>query len=310
MMRDQPPIRTLSLAMGFGGEERLLREACECDADAICFDLEDGVPPPDKPQMRETLAQLVPELGADRTIFVRVNATERGLLHDDLEAVVAPGLAGVVLPKVARPEEMLSVSELLDSLEAERDLAPGSTLIVPLLETALGTYLAYDIAVSTTRAAYMGGHWFKGGDPGVSIGYEWTPEGTEAAYIRQKVLLEARAAGIPHPIGSPWSFTHDLDGLRAFAETYRREGYRGLMVASPVLSPVYEDHISIINEVFTPSLEEIAHHQSVLDAFEAHQAAADGRGYTTSADRIVGVSHVEYARSRLDIARGLGLIDG
>ena len=55
--------------------------------------------------------------------------------------------------------------------------------------------LAFEIATASPRVAYFGGGVSRSGDIARSIGYRWTPEGTETLFLRSKVLVDARAAG-------------------------------------------------------------------------------------------------------------------
>ena len=76
---------------------------------------------------------------------------------------------------------------------------------------------AYEIAMASDRVAYMGGAVSRFGDIVADIGFRWTREGTETLYIREKVLIDARAAGIRYPISGMWGGANDdLDGLRAW----------------------------------------------------------------------------------------------
>src|SRR5919202_3863105 len=92
-------------------------------ADVFLFDLEDGVPPAEKPAGRallgETLAQ--PRGPGQALRYVRVNGIGSDRLVADLDAVVRPGLDGLCLPKVDYPEQIQQV----DALVADRETAAG-----------------------------------------------------------------------------------------------------------------------------------------------------------------------------------------
>ncbi len=77
----------------------------------------------------------------------------------------------------------------------------------------------------------------------------------------------------------------NLDALRVECELARTLGYVGKVAIHPAQVPV-------INEVFTPSAEEVAHHRKILDAFEA--ALAEG-----SASIAVDGKMVDYAVARV-----------
>ena len=83
-------------------------------------------------------------------------------------------------------------------------MAVGQVEIFPTLETAKGIYHAYQIATSSSRVPTLCGTAGKGGDTARSLGYVWSKPGSETLYIRSKVLLEARAAGVAYPLMVSW----------------------------------------------------------------------------------------------------------
>ena len=50
----------------------------------------------------------------------------------------------------------------------------------------------------------MGGAISRFGDIHQAVGYRWTAEGTETLFLRSKVLIDAKAAGIRYPISGMW----------------------------------------------------------------------------------------------------------
>jgi citrate lyase subunit beta/citryl-CoA lyase len=68
------------------------------------------------------------------------------------------------------------------------------------------------------------------------------------------VLLEARAAGLAYPLIASWFDVADLDGLRADVRLNRQLGYSGQVVIHP-------SHVPIVNDVFTPTAEEIVYYK-------------------------------------------------
>ena len=92
-------------------------------------------------------------------------------------------------------------------MEDESARPPGSTIIYPILETAQALRLAYDIAMASPAVLYMGGAISRFGDIHRAVGFQWTVEGRETLFIRSKVLLDAKAAGIRYPISGMWGGT-------------------------------------------------------------------------------------------------------
>jgi len=175
----------------------------------------------------------------------------------------------------------------------------------PILETANGLRLAYEIAMASPRVAYMGGAVSRFGDIHQAVGYRWTAEGQETAFLRAKVLLDAKAAGIRYPISGMWGgASDDLPGLTRFAETLRAEGYYGMMLGNP-------DHVPRVHSIFTPNEEEVAYWSDLVRLGD--EAARTGVGPILYGDPNQGeghevhLAHVESARLNLEWARALGL---
>ena len=283
-----------------GNKEDWMRKAPRYGADALILDLEDSVPAEGKADARVLVRRMLEELGAaGQTLFVRVNGLETGLTSDDLEAVTYPYLYAALLPKVQGPEDVAEVDVLLNFFERRAGMEAGATLIDPALETAKGIRDAYQISLASPRVAHVGVGGGKGGDVARSVGFDWTPEGTETLYIRSKVLLDARAAGVPYPLTGAWMDIHDLEGLRAASVQAKRIGYTGTTLIHP-------SHIPVANEVFTPTKEEIEGWKGLIDAMEARKR--EGGAAVTYQGNMVDVAHEETARAMLEMARELGVL--
>ena len=144
----------------------------------------------------------------------------------------------------------------------------------------------------------MGGATSRGGDLARSIGFRFSAEGKETLFLRSKVLVDVRAAGIPNPISGLWGRVDDLEGLRAFAEESRDLGYEGLMTIHPKQVP-------IVNAIFSPSAEEIGEWRRIIEAMKL--AEREGKGAIRFDGRLIDAAHVETARQQLERARRLGL---
>ena len=243
MKYEAKPLRSVLFVPG--NKEDWIRKAPKYGADALILDLEDSVPPQEKDAAREIVAKMIDEIGPIQTLFVRVNPLETGMTGFDLEAITGPNLYGITLPKVQAPADVVEVDILLRFFERKAGAEVGRIFIDPGLETAAGIRSAYDIAMASERVAHMGGSGGKGGDTARSIGYQWTPEGMETLFIRSKVLVDSRAAGVQFPVSGGWFDIRDLDGLRTYAGELKRLGYNGMSLIHPY-------HVPVVNEVFTP----------------------------------------------------------
>lgn len=284
-----------------GNKEDWMRKAPKYGADALILDLEDSVPTDEKADARSSVRKIIGELGSDGpALFVRVNPLETGMTGDDLEAVTGPGLYGVLLPKVQAPSDIVEVDVLLRYFERRAGMEIGGVFIDPGLETAQGIRNAYEIATASDRVAHMGGSAGKGGDTARSIGFQWTPEGMESLFIRSKVLVDSRAAGVQYPLTGGWFDIRDLDGLRKLAVQAKQLGYMGMHLIHP-------SHVPVVNEVFTPTDEEIARWKGLVDAMEG-QRRTGGAAVTYGGD-MVDIAHEQTARAMLQMAERLGVLN-
>lgn len=265
-------------------------KALQAGADAIVLDLEDSVPDGEKlaarAQVRETVGTLRaadPRVG----IFVRVNALATRLTGGDLEAAVVPGLTGVFAPKVSSATDVLQFDALLDHFETRAGVS-GLGYIVPV-ETVPAIQNCREIAKASPRMRAMIGPTAEHADIAREVGFEWTPGGLETLYLRSRVLLACREAGI-HPLTALWERVDDLDGLREFARQGRGLGFRGMIAIHP-------SHVAVINEAFGPSAVEIEFYQGLAAAYE--EAAQAGSGAVRYRGLHIDRAHYDKARQWL-----------
>ena len=208
------------------------------------------------------------------------------------------------MPKITGPADVHAADAILRCVEVELGIDVGSTLLYPILETASAIRNAYEIAMASERVAYMGGAVSRFGDICADIGFRWTRDGTETLFIREKVLIDARAAGIRYPISGMWGGANDdLEGLREWLTELRDIGYFGMMMGN-------KEHVPIVNAAFTPTPEEVAYWRE-LDRLTREAEAADERVIYGDANQGEGhevhIAHVATARKLLVWARELGV---
>lgn len=282
------PVRSMLFTPGHRLD--MVEKAGRSGADAVIVDLEDAVSVDNKPVARSNLAQLplspVP-------YFVRTNAVETGLLWDDVQAAGVADIAGVVVPKSEDPMVLHQLDEVLTKLERESGKNEGSLTVIPLIESALGVRLTYEIALASSRIESV---MFAGGEQGdlvADLGVEWTPEGTGLLYARSQVLLSARAAGVPYPMEAVFMDFKDLDALRVESELARTLGYIGKVAIHPAQVPV-------INDVFTPPADVVEYQRKVLRAFE--EAEATGEAAIAVDGKMVDYAVARVARTVIERA--------
>ena len=302
------PLRSLLFTPG--DQEARIAENAASGADALFLDLEEPrTPCPESVRVRarglvrEFLDNAPTGIGAP-AYFVRVQPVSSGMILRDLQAVMGPNIAGVLLPKITGPADVHAADAILRCVETEAGLPVGHTMLYPILETASAIRSAYEIATASERVAYMGGAVSRFGDIAGDVGFRWTPVGTETLYIREKVLIDARAAGIRYPISGMWGGANDdLAGLAKWVTELRDIGYFGMMLGN-------RDHVAMVNAAFTPTSEDVAYWQDIdrlATAADRHNEqviygdANQGEGHE------IHIAHVATARKLLTWAMELGV---
>ena len=282
-----------SLVFVPGNRANMLERAKEFPADIIMVDLEDSVPPEEKVNARNLAIEWVPKLRAlGHRVLVRVNSLDTGLTRDELTAVVSPDLAGISLGKVESPQDVRDVASILMSLERSVGIEPGQVKIIPWIENARALVGAYQIATASDRIV---GIAFGGEDYTDDMGLERTDTGEEIYFPRATVAVAARAARVAS-LDSPYVLFRNSDGLRADAGQARKLGFTGKFAIHPA-------QIDIINELFSPSDEELAYAQKVVDAW--NEAETQGRGSADLDGRMIDVPVIKRAQNLLALAESI-----
>jgi citrate lyase subunit beta/citryl-CoA lyase len=264
--------------------ERYVAKAHTRGADAIILELEDAVAPSEKDRARglvQEAAASASQGGAD--VLVRINRPWR-LAVRDIEAALGPNVRGLVLPKVDSAEHVLALAEIAASVEAERDLPPA--VFFPRIEGPKGLLNAVEIAAAHARVVAVG---LGSSDYTIAVGMEAGGVGNAIASFQ--VVNAAAAAGRP-ALGLVSTITdyNDLDWFRHVAEQSRAMGLRG----APCVHP---SQVPILNEVFSPTEDELARARRVVEEYE--QALATGEGAITVDGEFVDVPYYEQAKRLL-----------
>ena len=233
------------------------RKATESGANAVIWDLEDGVLPDRRPAARESVADLLASLDPDCEVWVRVNAAVDEQRRDVRVALDEASPDAVVLPKAASADGVESLADRL--AEADHDVP-----IVALVESAAGVVNAASIAAASSTDALVYGAEDLAGDLGAT---RTDPSDGVLAHARERVLVAARAAGVD-AIDTHYPAYEDDDGLRAAATDALTMGYDGKLAIHPRQVP-------ILDAAFTPSDERVAWAKRVLAARDDAVAADD-----------------------------------
>jgi citrate lyase subunit beta/citryl-CoA lyase len=193
---------------------------------------------------------------------VRVNAFGTGLLDDDLEAIVRPGLSAIFLPKAEYVEEVTKTAALLDTLETRAKMKPGAIEIIPMFESALGVYRCFELLQASPRVATSCIGSAQDGDLQTDLGCGWSIDGPEMLYARSKVLLDTRAAGKAYPLDGVFSNLGDEEGFIRDSTLSARLGYVGRTVIHP-------KQIAPAKRAYAVTPEDVEYYARVVKEFEA-----------------------------------------
>lgn len=281
-----------------GHRQRMIEKALGLGADAVMLDIEDGVAPGEKDTARKLIGEALgrERLSGSPARFVRINAIGHARMDADLEAVVRPGLDGLVLPKVETAEEVLKVEAIVREREPALKIERDSVKLLIAIESPKGLLNAPAIAACSPRVV---GLMFGAEDFGREMGLPTAREGEarDMLYARSAMAVAAASARV-QAVDGVWVDLKDAEGLWGFARQSRRLGFSGMSLIHP-------SQIDPINSVFSPTPEEIDYAQQVVQAYE--EAVARGDGSISFGGQLIDRPIVERARRALEMAKLLGI---
>jgi len=227
-------------------------KALASGTDIVCVELEDGIAPKDKEQARKSALELFEQPQADDGVerIVRINCLREAFGLADVQAVLATDTPppALMLPKVNTAEEVV----WLDDLLTERG---HNTRLHVIIETNRGLEAAFEIAHCSKRIDAL---FFGGVDMAAELRCvnAWEP----LLYARSRVVHAAASAGLD-VVDVPFLDLEDPDGNKQAAQQAKALGFSGK-------GSVHPKQIAALNEVFTPTADEIAKARRITKTFE------------------------------------------
>ena len=228
-------------------------KALSSGADIVCVELEDGIAPGDKAEARRNALALFEQPQADDGVerIVRINSMRERFGIEDVLAVLTTDTPppALMMPKVRTPDEVVMLDRLLDE-------AGHSTRLHVIIETNAGLEAAFDIAECSDRIDAM---FFGGVDMAAELRCRnaWEP----LLFARSRVVHAAASAGLD-VIDVPYLDLDDPEGMRADAVRARDLGFAGK-------GSIHPKQIATLNEVFTPTADQVDRARRVIAEFEA-----------------------------------------
>jgi citrate lyase subunit beta/citryl-CoA lyase len=276
-----------------GDSEKKMAKATASAADIVIFDLEDAVAPENKASARKLIADFLnSQAGSHERLWVRVNPLDGPHTLVDLAAVMPAHPGGIMLPKSNGRQDVELLDHYLSALEVANGIEQGSTKVLVLVtETAEGMLNAGVYKGAPRVVALSWGAEDLADDLGASENRN--PDGSYGftyELARSMCLLGAAAAGVL-AIETIQGDFKDSEGLRKRASMVRRAGYRGMLAIHPA-------QVEVINEAFSPTAEELAAAQEIVDLF----AANPGVGTIGYKGAMLDRPHLARAKALLKLA--------
>ena len=275
-----------------GNSPNILLNADFLGSDAIILDLEDAVAPTEKDSARILVRNAITSLGYTREVIVRINPVESPYWQQDLQQIIKVKPDMIMPTKVSCAGDVKIVADYIGQMEEAYGIPAGTVKMIPLIETALGVENAYEIASADPRvtAIFLGGEDFT-----ADLRCKRTKGGNEIFYARSRMVVAARAAGVD-VYDTPWTDVEDYEGLVEDAKFAKSLGFTGKSSISP-------RHIPFINEVFSPTEEEIQYAKDVFECIE--KAKAEGKGVVSLRGKMIDAPIVARARQVLEAAEAI-----
>ena len=235
-----------------GIRPELFPKAIKSGADIVCVELEDGIAPKDKDEARKKTLSLFENKMENKNIetIVRVNCLREAFGIEDLQAILKTDNPppGIMVPKVRTPDEVI----LLDNLLTERG---HETRLHIIIETNAALEAAYEIAHSSSRIDAL---FFGGVDMAAELRCDlaWEP----LLFARSRVVHAAASAELD-VLDVPYLDLDDHEGMIDAASKAKSLGFSGK-------GSIHPKQIQALNEVFTPSEQEIKKAKRIVSAFE------------------------------------------
>ncbi len=277
-------------------DEKKLGKGLATGADTLILDLEDAVSAPRKAAARPIAAHYIKETRGkpgSPLIYVRINALDTNLWEDDVAGIAGALPDGILLPKARSGADVHTLSIALDHAEEKAGAKVGSTRIIALVtETPISLLRLHTYVGSSTR---LDGVTWGAEDLSAVLGARTNREDDGRAWtspymLARNLCLFTAAAVEAQPIDTVFVNFRDPEGLRQECLTAMRDGFTGKMAIHP-------NQVAVMNEVFTPSAEEIAMSQELIQLFADNPDA----GALTHRGQMVDKAHV--ARAERILAR-------
>lgn len=273
-----------------GANERALEKAKALDADALILDLEDSVAPDAKADAREKVRAAVKSRAyGRRELVIRINGLDTPWGVDDLKMAADAGPHAVLVPKVARPGDIVNASRIHAAMGGDE-----ATRMWAMMETPMAIFNVREIAsvhqVARLSCLVLGTNDLLKESRALATGGRFA-----ILPWLSMTLLAARAYGLD-VIDGVYNDFRDEQGFRTECEQGRTLGMDGKTLIHP-------GQLAVCNELFSPAPEEVAWSRRVIESFALPENAA--RGVITVDGKMVERLHLAMAERMVAIAEAI-----
>jgi citrate lyase beta subunit len=278
-----------SLLITPGHQTDRIRKAAGLPADGVVMDIEDGVAPPEKAAARAAIVEALRSVPfGRRERVVRINAVGTAEYAADMAALDLSAVDTLFVPKVETADQLRQLSSHLDGVERQQERA-SPIEIIATIETPRGLLRALEIADASPRTTAL---FFGSGDYTAATGSAVTER--TLAVPRALIVAAAAAAGIEAIDAAYFTSVRDGAAARQDALIARELGFSGKLVFHP-------NQLAPVNEVFTPSADEVAQARRIVEAYDG--ARREGRGTAVVDGTFIAVDIAVMAERTLERAR-------
>ena len=229
-----------------GNRPERFAKACAAGAHAVIVDLEDAVAPDEKIAARAALAAWITPA---TPVLVRINSADSAWFDDDLALCRLPGVAGIVLPKAERTQDLAALCEA------------GAATIFPLIETARGFWAMHALAGAPRVQRLLFGTI----DFCLDMGLQESDEALR--FFRSQMVLVSRVASIAAPVDGVTTAIDDPELVAGDTLRSRGLGFGGKLCIHP-------KQVAPVNDAFLPTEPERVWARRVVEAAAAAHGAA------------------------------------
>jgi malyl-CoA/(S)-citramalyl-CoA lyase len=318
IIQEAPPRLNRSHLFVLANHPEKIEAASTSAADVVMFEIEDNVPPDEKPAARRNIVEALNDLDwGEKSICVRINGLDTPFMYRDLvDLLEAPTarLDLIMIPKAGNASDIYAVDVIVTQIEQ----AMGRTKAIGfqiMIETAQGLNNIDQIASASPRndSLHLGENDYAasvrarmttvgGPNPDYSILTDADAAGARERhwndmwhYPLAKLVAAARGNGL-RPVDGPFIDPMDIEGYRAAATRAAVLGCEGKWGTN-------DTSTAIANEVFSPSTKAVEKARRILEAVER-----EGIGTATIDGKPIALPQVKQSEALVEQAKKLGML--